>query len=95
MHLAVKGIEMLHEIKLIKIHTRNLGILVEQGAILGLAVPVHIQNQISHEKSSIEELEKGLQRRLQLLLEKAAVYGLSADPSISIEIEDIQEYFGQ
>jgi hypothetical protein len=84
---------MSSELKLIKIHKRNLEILAQQKARLGEYLPVHVQNQIDSEQTSIAELEAILQRRLHGLLEKLALYGLSADPSISIEVEDIQAYF--
>lgn len=84
---------MILEIKLIKIHKRNLEHLAEQKARLGEYLPVHLGNQLDSEITQIKELEDTLQRRLQALMLKAASYGLSADPSITIEIEDIQAYF--
>ena len=44
-------------------------------------------------RSSIESIESNLRKRLQALREKIAIYGISADPAISIEIEEIQDYF--
>ena len=84
---------MMHELKLIKIHRRNLEILGEQKAMLGEFLPVHLQNQIDFGIKAIAEIEKNLKRRLQILLEKSATYGLNTPPEVSIEIEDIQAYF--
>lgn len=84
---------MVNEIKLITIHKRNVEILNAQKARLGLHCPLYLETQLEHEINAIKELEDTLRRRLHALLEKAAVYGISADPSISIEIEDIQKYF--
>jgi hypothetical protein len=84
---------MIYELKLIAIHKKNLQHLSWQKAQLGEFLPVYIQNQIDSNNESIAELEKSLKRRLQMLLEKAAVKGLNTDPEILIEIEDIQEYF--
>jgi hypothetical protein len=84
---------MIHELKLISIHKRNLLHLQKQKAQLGEFLPVYIQNQIDTNEESIAELETTLKRRLQMLLEKAALKGINTDPEISIEIEDIQAYF--
>lgn len=84
---------MLHELKLIKIHKRNLGHLMGQKSHFGKHCPPHIQNSINLEREAIQEIEQNLNRRLQGLLMKAAVTGINTDPSVSIEIEDIQEYF--
>lgn len=85
--------KVVNEIKLITIHKRNVEILNAQKARLGLHCPLYLETQLEHEINAIKELEDTLRRRLHALLEKAAVYGISADPSISIEIEDIQKYF--
>lgn len=84
---------MIHEIKLIEIHRRNIKHLRAQKAKLGLHCPPHIKNQLDSEKKSVAELEGVLRRRRQLLLEKAALKGINTDPEISIEIEDINKYF--
>lgn len=86
---------MTSEIKLINIHRRNVEILNKQKAKLGLHCPLHIETQLENETEQIEELETTLRRRLHILLEKAALKGINADPSITIEIEDIQEYFNR
>jgi hypothetical protein len=64
-------------------------------AKMGAHCPLYIENQLEHEHESIKELEATLWRRLNALLLKAATYGISTDPSISIEIEDIQAYFAK
>lgn len=84
---------MIHEISLIKIHTRRMKILQQQQAKRGVQSSATAVREIEDTKETIKGIEDGLRRRLQSLLEKQAVYGLSADPSIKIEIEDIQEYF--
>lgn len=84
---------MIHEIKLLTIHKRNLKYLAEQKAQLGEFLPVYIRNQIASNEESIAELETTLKRRLQNLMEKAATYGLNTPAEVSIEIEDIQQYF--
>jgi hypothetical protein len=82
-----------HQLNLIQIHKRNIEILGRQKAELGLHCPMHVQSQLEHELKAIKEAEKTLQRRLQGLLQQSATYGISADPAIGIEIEDIEEYF--
>jgi hypothetical protein len=84
---------MIHEIKLITIHRRNLKYLAEQKAQLGEFLPIYIKNQINSNEEYIAELETTLKRRLQNLMEKAALKGINTEPEVSIEIEDIQEYF--
>ena len=84
---------MTHEIKLIKIHKRNIKHLRNQKVKLGLHCPTHIKNQLEDEAASVEDLEHTVRRRLQSLLERAAMQGINTDPAVTIEIEDIQEYF--
>ena len=61
-------------------------------------LPVHVTNQIKSTKGSIDELldtlrkkSLNLGRRFQALSEKRAIYGISADPSVKMEMEDIEE----
>lgn len=84
---------MIYEIQLINIHKRNLELLEKQKAQLGEYISVHIHNQIEATAKEISDLERALRRRLQSLMEKAAIYGLNSPPEVSIEIEDIQAYF--
>lgn len=84
---------MNHNLKLIQIHKKNIEILNKQKAQLGMHCPMHIQNQLDHENESVAEIETELKRRLNALLLKSAQYGISVDPSVTIEIEDIQSYF--
>lgn len=85
---------MNHNLKLIETHKRNLAYLKRQQAMFdpGMA-PLSTVNQIAYTEKAISEIEGELQRRLELLLLKAAQYGISADPAITMEIEDIQKYF--
>lgn len=85
---------MVHEINLIGIYQRNLSILENQKAHFNPElVPLHILNSISRTKEEIKGLEEELKRKLQKLQLKKAQYGISVDPSVLIEIEDIEKYF--
>jgi hypothetical protein len=84
---------MIHEIKLLGIHKRRLEIMEQQQAKVGVHYSATLLMEIDEVKNQITDIEAGLKRRLQALREKAAIYGLSADPAISIEIEDIEKYF--
>ncbi len=80
---------MTNQIKLINIHTRNLAILRAQKANMGAGVTPHVENSIQIEIDELKSLESQLRRRLRILQEQAAIKGLSSDPSITLEIEDI------
>lgn len=86
---------MNHQIKLINIHKKRMSILEEQKAKTGVHYNATLEMEITEIKEQILDIENQLKRRLNELLLKSATYGISVDPSVTIEIEDIQEYFGK
>jgi hypothetical protein len=85
---------MIHEIKLLDISKKRAEHLRNQKVRFGLHCPPYIKSELDDVLEEIEGYEETLKRRRQGLLEKAALYGANTDPAISIEIEDINEYFG-
>jgi hypothetical protein len=85
---------MQQEIKLLKIHKRRKEVLEEQITRIGRNLaPAHLLTETADIDEQVEEIETNLKRRLQALREKLAIQGINADPSLSIEAEDIEEYF--
>jgi len=84
---------MNNELRLLKIHTRRRDELIKQKIALGGRADVSIQIEIEGITDTILEIEMEVERRSQKLRETAALYGSSVDPSISMEIEDIEDYF--
>lgn len=79
---------------LIKIHKKRLNILIGQAASFGKKYcPPHIIQEIRDISGTVRDLyQKSMDdnsKRLQLLKQKKAIYGLNSDPSLDIEIEDL------
>jgi hypothetical protein len=85
--------QMSNEIKLLKIHKRRVALLKEQLAKTGAQHNVTVTMEIQDAQEQMTELEEQLKRRLHGLRMKMATYGNNADPSVSMEIEDIEGYF--
>lgn len=87
----------MHDIDLLKIHRRRLAVLEKQIAMAGGEAYADAGKlmEAQNTRDSVAEIEKTLGKRLQYRREQSALYGISADPSIGIEIEEIESYFAE
>lgn len=84
---------MVHELNLIEIHSRRKRVLEKQKAMTGAHYNATIQIEIEDINRQVGELEQELRRILQQLKLKQATYGLATEPSVLLQIEDIEAYF--
>lgn len=81
------------QIKQIRLWDKNIQLLREQLPSSSTAERPAILAKIAVAEDEIDKLEAIAQRRKQVLLEQLATIGIDADPKISLEIEDINNYF--
>ncbi len=80
-----------HVRTLLNIHTKNSEILQQQKASASGTFAVSVQNHIDENKLSIVGLREELKRYKQKLLEQQARSGINTDPSILMELEDVDK----
>lgn len=81
------------EIDRIFIHHARATVRLEQIAELGSTADPSMGKEVERIQAEVETIEAQLRRRRVSLEEQKAIYGISADPSIQMEIDDIVKYF--